>query len=128
MVTVGIRLILKGFSTVMHALICKPFPSPIDLIKRRKGFIDVGKRLNLSKVEKVRLKHNFIEPILSYLFCTLKRILLTNNRSLKFDTFPGMLKLTPVKLNAVLTNVFRFCYRVAKIYFLNETGLLYIRA
>jgi len=81
---------------------CKPFPPSRDLMKRRKGFIDVGKRLNLSKVEKVRLKHNFIEPILSYLFCTLKRILLTNNRSLKFDTFPGMLRLTPVKFDAVL--------------------------
>jgi hypothetical protein len=35
-------------------------------------------------------------------FYTLKRILLPNNRSLKFGTFPGMLRLTPFPLNAIL--------------------------
>jgi hypothetical protein len=57
---------------------------------------------NYKSLVKQDFKENPPKTDFKAFFLYLTGLLWTNNKSLKFDTFPGMLKLTPVKLDAIL--------------------------
>ena len=66
------------------------------------GFLFYSTSRNYKSLIKQDFKKNPLRIDFKASFLYLTGLLWTNNRSLKFNTFPGMLKLTPVKVDAIL--------------------------